>query len=287
MTTDNEPEQQQIDHWLKVAQETIDRSWQDYHSNFYEKENIPIQAFYTGLADAYAELARAQFLNGEPRNVFRSNFSKATSYIIKSFKMAYDKSDPDYVGDKEPPDNSGFGYGYVDWSEVSERTFIEGMHYALMGADFDIARELAKLFRNPPDGGMKEKEVSRYAHALKFALMGVKDPGKELLRKTLNERKTKKTKDPLKLNYLTLSHALYGILDNDEALFNKGLELQIAFNQPYAQGEEKDTVYEFICDNAVALANLAISYKIRVTVEHYTLPKGMLMQPEDPDSWFA
>ncbi|MFW5443140.1 MAG: Imm49 family immunity protein [Methylococcaceae bacterium] len=277
MTEYTAPEQQQIDHWLNVANEFIEEVLSNYQSNFYQVKDLPIQAFYTTIATAYTELAYAQFLNGEAPEIYRANLSKATSYIIKSFKMAYDKNDPDYVGDKKETDFSGFGYGCVDWFSVGEGVFIEGFHYALMSADFEQGRELSTLFRDRPDGRKLDKEIHRYAHALKCAALGEKEQGKALLKQTIDEGKGKKTKSPLKLNYQTLSHALYGILDNDEALFNRGLELQLHLHEPYARGEAKDTSEEFICDNAVALANLAIAYKIPVTVEHHLLPKDMLI----------
>ena len=288
MTADNQPEQHQIDHWLKMAQKNIDFEFMDINSNFKrsEENDLSVQSLYTSLASAYARLGRAQFLNGEPRQVFRASFVQAVRYIIKSFRMAYDKNDPDYVGDKEPP-NDETEYGYVDWTQVDENIFRAGINWALMGVDFDIARELAGLFRNAPDGGIESRIINRYAHALKFAVMGAKDPAKALLTKTLNEMRGKKPRAAYKINFLTLSHTLYGIITADETLFNQGLDAHLSFYQSHAKGEAKDTSEEFICDDAVALANLAIGYKIKVTVEHYTLPKGMLMQPEDPDSWFA
>lgn len=274
---ESKPEQQQIDHWLKVARETIDRRWVNYDSGFYEKEDLPIQNLYTGLASDYADLARAQFLNGEPPSVFRTNFSKGVGYIIKNYKMAYDKSDPDYVGDQPATDSSGFGYGCVDWGNVVEDTLIEGIHYAFMGADFESAQELVGWFHDPAKEHLS-KEITRYGHALKHALRGEKDAAKDLLKQTLDEAEGKKIKSPLKLNYLTLSMALYGILDDDEELFNEGLEMQLALHQSYAQGEAKDTDEEFVCDEAMALANYGLHCGLQVTIEHNLLPKGLLIQ---------
>lgn len=279
MTTDHEPEQQQIDHWLKESHESIARIWKKYHSGHYEKEDLPIQTFYAGLGDVHADLARAQFLNSEAIKVFRGNFAKAASYILKNFKMAYDENDPDYVGDQKETDTSGFGYGCVSWWLVGETTFVDGIHYAFMAADFDTAHALANFFRNRPDGRMQDKEVNRYAHALKNTLLGDIDAAKALLKPSLDELRVKKTKDLFKLNYITLSVALYGILDNDEISFNKGLELYLSLDQAYAQGEGKDTDYEFICSEAVALANLGIHFNLNVMVDYYTLPKGLLIEP--------
>jgi len=258
MTTDQEPEQHQIDHWLKVAQESIVRILKNYESGHYEKKDLPIQAFYTGQGSNYPDLARAQFLNSEPPEIFRENFSKGAGYILKNFKMAYDETDPDYVGDKPPTDHSGFGYGCVSWFKVGETTFIEGVHYAFMAGNFDTARELATWYKNPEKAYLRgEKEVNRYALALKHTLLEDIESAKAELTPTI-ESLVKTSKDPFKLKHILLSISLYGILDNDEAAFNKGLELYLDFDQKYAQGEEKDTDYEFVCDEAVALANLGI-----------------------------
>jgi len=71
---------------------------------------------------------------------------------------------------------------------------------------------------------------------------------------------------------------LLGIANQDGALFNKGLQMQLDFYQGDAQGELKDTDEEFICDYAVALANLGLHYGLAVIVEHATLPKGLMAQ---------
>ncbi len=129
----------------------------------------------SGLINDYVELARVQFLNGDAPEIYRANLSKATRHIIKSFKMAYDKNDPDYIGDKNETDFSGFGYGCVDWFSVGEGVFIEGFHCALMASDFNQARELARLLRDRPDGRKLDKEINRYARALKCVALGEKD----------------------------------------------------------------------------------------------------------------
>ena len=54
--------------------------------------------------------------------------------------------------------------------------------------------------------------------------------------------------------------------------------MQLEFYQGDAQGELKDTDEEFICDYAVALANLGLHHGLAVTVEHDTLPPGLLIR---------
>ncbi len=290
----NQPEQQQIDHWIKVALDGLAQTEEDFKSGFYEKEGISIQSVHAGTALYHATLARAKFLNGDPIDEVREEFARAARYVLKSFTMAYDESDPDYVGDRWPARNPHYTghknspvaakflspeYGQVDWSSVSETTFIRGMNYCLMAADFSLAEQLATWFQDSPDGSPMDIEVNRYAHALKHAILGGRTRAWLLLKEQREAYEARPSKrDDYRKNYYTLSTALFGIMDKNEVLFNEGLAMQLAFYQDMAQGEYKNTPMEFICDNAVALANLGIHHGLKVTVEHDTLPKGLLIQ---------
>lgn len=74
-----------------------------------------------------------------------------------------------------------------------------------------------------------------------------------------------------------MSMALYGILNNEEAVFNEGLQLHLDFYKTVAKGEIRDSEEAYICENAIALANLAIGFEMKVTVEDEHLPKGLLL----------
>ena len=262
----NTPEQEQIDYWCQTAKERIERKWSLYNEGFYEREQIPVQGHYTGLGSWHAVLARAKFLNGDPLDEVRAEFANAARHVLKSFKMAYDPSDPDYLGNK------------ADWIEVGETIAIDGMNYALMAANFDLARTLAEWFRDPGNGDLAAIEINRYVHALASTLRDEIDEAKRLMA----EQAFDYTKNPVKgpgyrTNFFTVSTALIGILDHNDELFNQGLLAQLNDYQPYAQGEMKNTDEEFICDYAVALANLGLHHGLQVTVEYDTLPKGLLI----------
>ncbi len=293
-TDPQQPEQQQIDDWLKSCQWRIDTLWEGYHEGDSKKENEPESLTYINFARYYAELARVQCLNGEPCKVFRESFSKAAGHILKCFKTAYDKTDPEYVGDKEP-DPTGWrstAYGCVCWQHVADRVFIEGIHYALMGANFEITRELAKWFRKLGENGDCGKIVYSYAHALKFAVMGLKNDGKELAQQSLNEQEVAHSVT-IPFDEPSRSRALYAILDNDVALFHSDDErwrLLCDYDARYlmklspnftGKKEELTTVSSFFAkDHAVALANLAIYYDMKVKIDHFNLPKDLILQPE-------
>ncbi len=289
----NQPEAQQIEHWLKTFSFQIDNKWKLFNSGFYEEEDLPIQGMYTSLAMFHASLARSKFLNGDPLAEVRIEFANAAKSILKSFTMAYDKSDPDYVGDKCPPPNPHYTghkdsiveakwldpvYGQVSWSDVMETEFIEGVNYALMAGDFELTQQLAEWFRDPGDGDLMDIDVNRYAHALKHALLGGRQQGWGLLKVQLDDYAKKPPKSAGDKNYFTLITILFGILEKDMEKFNEGLAAQLKFYQGYVRGEGKDTTEEFICDHAVALTNLGLHHGFHITVEHDTLPKGLLIQ---------
>lgn len=261
-----QPDQEQIDHWIKVSQTQIDGDWERFKEGYYERKVIPIQSVYTGFGLLYASLGRAHFLNGEPEEYWRAPLREAARCIIKSFRMAYDPKDPDFQGDR------------VEWSEVSEGDAISGFKYALMAADFELAQTLASLFRDPGDGDTMHIEINDFAHALSKLLLGQRKEALALAeaRMQVFERKPP-TGYNYKTNYYTLMTTLYGILIRDTVLFNKGLLEQVNFYARYAKGEGKNTSEEYICDEAVALANLGLHEGLKVTVQDMRLPTGMLI----------
>ena len=289
----NKPEQQQIDYLIEVAKERIQRKHQLYSENFYKKKNITIQTHYCGLAGWHASLARSKFLNGDPIEEVRAEFSNASRCILKSFTIAYDEEDPDYVGDKWPAKNPHYTglegsvveakwlkpkHGQVDFSEVSETIAIRGINHALMGADFELAKELASWFRDRPNGKKKDLEVNNFAHDLKRVLVDSPAKAEAELKGRLEAYMMEPPKrDDYRKNYYTFTTALRGIAGKDEACFNRGLLMVVNFYQRVASSEYKNTDEEFICDYAVALANLGVYHGLSVNVEHDTLPKGLLL----------
>lgn len=259
------PEQQQIDHWIQTASQRIKRKHELLQEDFYHQENIPLQCHYTGLADWHATLARAKFLSGAPIEAVRGQFAQAATYMVKNFAMAYDPSDPDYQADAS------------DWSSVSETAAIEGMHCGMISCNFNLASRLASLFRNRGDGYAMSIEVNRYAHALAHALKREEGEARRILDEQMAVYLKATANRGCRWNYHTLGLALEGILEMDEEKFNQGLLSQVEFYAGYAQGEARGTSCEYICDNAVALANLGIRYGLKVTVQHDVIPEGLLI----------
>jgi hypothetical protein len=264
----NVPDKEQIEHWLKVSREQLAKKQQMLDEGHYEKSGLPKQGMYTTVALSHATIGRALFLNGDPVDVARGAFAKAARCILKSFTMAYDPTDDEYQDWR------------VDWSEVVETYFIDGMNYALISADFDLAKELAGWWQDR-GGGKKPMHlpINRFTWALKYVVLG--DTGKawnDYLRISMEDFGKKPPKGyNWRSNYFTLSTALAGIALGDEGTFNDGLKMQLDFYRADANGEFKDTSYEFICDHAVALANLGLHCGLNVTVQHELLPRGLLI----------
>jgi len=286
------PTQEEIDFWIENAKKQDDRSRMLFNTGFYKENDVPHQSLYVGNSHNYASLGRALFLNHSPIEEVRNAFSEAAEQMLKNFKIAYDKTDPDYIGDIWPPNNPHYTgdknsvvkaqwlapeYGQVSWANVSETYFIEGMNYALMATNFDLAKELAMIYQDRSDGHKISIQSNRYAHALAAFIKGKRMDAWGLLREQFNDYEKKPPKSSGDKNYHSLITALFGIIDENEKQFNEGLTLQLTLYESEARGELKDTDQEFICDNAVALANLGLLHGLNVTVTHDTLPKGLLI----------
>jgi len=287
------PDQESIDSWLEVAKKSITRKWELFNNGFYEENELPQQGLYNTLSGLHADLGRALFLNKSYIEEVRHVFTEATDHMLKNFKMAYDKTDPDYLGDKWPPKNPNYTghkdseieakwlnpeYGQVSWANVSETDAIEGMNYALMAANFKLAKDLALIYQDTPDGDKLSIQSNRYAHALASFLKGKRIDAWGILREQMKVYEKKPPKSAGAKNYHSLITALFGIIDENEKQFNGGLALQLKLYESETKGELKDTDQEFICDDAVALANLGLHHGLAVTVEHDTLPKGLLIE---------
>ncbi len=147
----------------------------------------------------------------------------AARHVMKSFTMAYDESDPDYLGEA------------AKLSSVSETIGIEGMNWALMSADFKLAAEMGSHYRTRPDGDMLGLDTNRYANALALTLRDKRQPALELIMAQFEDYKKRPPKSPADRNYYSLMLALYGILAGDKAkLHEGGGELQLKSHWPYA-----------------------------------------------------
>ncbi len=274
-------DQEDIDFWIKQNTKFIELRNQNYQSGWYEERDLPLQAYFSGKAMDYAGLGRARFLNGNPLEKVRTTFTEAALNIVKCFTMAYDLTDRLYVGDKSKPKKQpSSNYGQVDWAEVGETQAIDGLNYALLGANFEVARQLASWYQDSKDGHKMDPVVNRYIYAYKYALLGELEKGQALLQVTLDEYHAHPPKHIGDINYFFRSMMLQGILVRDEHLFNESLALHLKFYKKLIIPAEDywGSDEEHISDDAVALSNLAIDAGLQVTVENDLLPPELLIK---------
>lgn len=252
------PTPEQINHWLAFTEKWIPRKLAKLEREPHR------QATHTTLAETYASHGRSKFLRGDPLPEVREAFRQAALHILKSFTMAYDPEDPNYQGDQADP------------SCTTETLAIDGFNYALIADDGTVARSLAHWFKDDPGGRTLGPDINSYAHALAATISGNKKQARELLENRRKQYSSKSTNSPAELNYETLVRSLSGIVTFDDELFAEGISEQLRQYQA-SSGEIRNTDEGFVCDNAVALSNLALHCGVPVLVEHDLLPKGLLI----------
>lgn len=243
------PERLEAGGWVQFSLDNIDRQQADLAAG--ERD----QTLLTGMAVNYMTLGRARYLHAlwfqsrstrDAVKVARAAFQQATGCIEKCFRMAYDPTLPEYLGEQ------------ADWSCVTELDAIEGFTAALMASDFALARRFAPWPRRAPDNDPMDEAVCNYANALQAYLLNDSGTAAQLCRPNIDQFNPKKsTQRDYRMGYFTLSTALLGILEKNTVRFNGGLAAHLEFYEPGAlYGEEYETSEEFICDHAVELANL-------------------------------
>ena len=273
------PDQESINSWLDSAKESIDRDKKDFNNGWYEQENLPLQSYFVGMSHLYSDLGCARLLSEHPMADVCNAFSLSGKNMLQVFTMAYDPNDLLYVGDKpKREDQIGAGYGQVNWANVREIDAIDGLNWALMGKDFETARQLAFWYQDAPDGYKMEPVVNHYIYSYKYILLDRNDDAAALLKTTIEHYQAKPPKHIGHKNYYYLSHIMQGIALGDSSQVNEALLQYLAFYKKSVIPAEDywDTPEEFICDRAVALVNLAIFKGIIITAKHDLMPQGLI-----------
>ncbi len=170
------PDREGADWWIEMSLENIDHWQKEIHTG-----ETADQGTYTSMHLDYMCLGRARYLHGlwfqslstrAAVKEARAAFQKAAECIEMSFRMAYDPTLPEYLGDKS------------DWGRVSETRAISGFNAAFMASDFALARRFAP-WRPPPDGVRMDANVCNYVDALQAYLLNDSAEATRLLRANL------------------------------------------------------------------------------------------------------
>ncbi len=285
------PDREDAEWWIQHSLETIAKRQKRIEAG--ERD----QAFYTTMYLSYMRLGRARYLHGlwfqslstrAAVKEARAAFQKAAECIEMSFCMAYDPTLPEYLGDKS------------DWCRVDEVYAISGFNAAFMASDFALARRFAPWPRPPPDGVRMDANVCNYVDALQAYLLNDSAEATRLLRANLtlfeqhkarlhdgDEDAQEDQEEGGVTNYHTLSTALLGIVEKNERRFNGGLAAHLelyARDDIGPHSENYGTDEEFICDQAIALANLGLWAGLKLHTKHRLMPNDVLISAYPPIS---
>ncbi len=272
------PDRGEVDWWIEHSLKQIEKEQRNVEAG--ERD----QAIYAAMYLSYMTLGRARYLHGlwfqslstrEAVKEARAAFQQAAECTEMNFRMAYDPTLPEYMGDQ------------AEWWCVSETIAISGFNAAFMASDFALARRFAPWPRRSPDDDPMDIEVCNYVDALQAYLLKDVALATQLLRRNLDKFKQRPSSKGFRLNYHTLSMALLGIVEKNDARFNGGLAAHLEFYEHFETGvnsENEDTSQEFICDAAVALANLGLWAGLKLHTKHRLMPNDVLISAYPPIS---
>ncbi|MBI3775477.1 MAG: immunity 49 family protein [Gammaproteobacteria bacterium] len=271
------PDREDVEWWIEISLKHIAKEQKNIEAG--ERD----QAIYTSMYLNYMDLGRSRYMHGIwflhlPREAVkdaRAAFQKAAECIEMSFRMAYDPALPEYLGNQ------------ADWSCVMETDGIEGFYAAFMASDFALARRFAPWPRRSPDNAPMGEEACNYVDALQAYLRNDLTTATQLLNRNLDKFKKRPSSKGFRLNYHTLSMTLLGIVEKNAVRFNGGLAAQLEFYERFETGvnsENEDTSQEFICDDAVALANLGLWAGLKLQTQHRLMPTDLLISAYPPIS---
>ncbi|RBP78504.1 immunity protein 49 of polymorphic toxin system [Shewanella putrefaciens] len=259
--------QAEIEEDIKFNQEIIERAKSLKEAGFYEQNEIEAETVYAGWAMKYAGLGMAYALHADWA-LAKEAFQTAAEYQLKPLQMAYDPDYPDFLGDAIA--EGGQAISVVDC-----------FNYAMAAGDLAIAKQACGLFpaqwrpRNSKPGTADD-----FVHALHAWFSGDKLRAAGFCQKSMEAYIAKPSKKVTgRSNYYTLHLALWGIIINDQSVFDTGIQKQLEICHHEARyGEWKGMVEGHFAEYALALTNLAIQAGMKHQVIDPFIPEGLVWQ---------
>ncbi len=259
--------QAEIEQGIKSNQELIERAKGLKEAGFYEQNEIKAESVYCGNAMEYAGLGMAYALHAD-WDLAKKAFQTAAEYQLKPLQMAYDPDYPDFLGDA-----CTRGAQAID--------IVDCFNYAMAAGDLAIAKQACALFpaqwraRNSKPGTADD-----FVHALHAWFCGDKLRAAGFCQKSMEAYIAKPSKKITgRSNYYTLHLALWGIIINDQSVFDTGIQKQLEICHHEARyGEWKGMVEGHFAEYALALTNLAIQAGMKHQVIDPFIPEGLVWQ---------
>lgn len=257
------PTPREIADWAREAQHDISLI-----------QNVENQDAFTLRYDCHMGLGRALYLKGDPVKEIRNEFVLAASQIEAMFCE---------VSAAPNPVISTFN------RHAAEVHALEGLVASLMANDLDAARRLSTTIQGLPesseDGDSPLDERRHFLRTLMRYLDGQTFDTQESLRQSTRIYRNRRLSEmDARTYYFTLHTMLHGIVERNANLFNTGLAAHLEFYEWMLRnnGSEIDRPVSFICDTALAFANLGLAARLKVWTRHMLLPTTLLGPSHTP-----
>lgn len=256
-----------IEQDIESALEDIKQRRNAEASGYYQLNDIEAETVYCAYAMEYAGLGMAYALHGD-WDLAKEAFQTAAEYKLKPLLMVYAPDHPDFIGDE--------GIRGSDAIDV-----VACFNYAMAAGDLAIAKQACALF--PLEwrpGNSKPETADDFVHALQAWFRGDKVRAAGFCQKSMEAYIAKPSKKiTYRSNYYTLHLALWGIIINDQSVFDTGIEKQLEICHHDARyGEWKGMVEGHFAEYALALTNLAVQAGMKHQVIDPFIPEGLVWQ---------
>ncbi|TWU63810.1 hypothetical protein AYI74_17085 [Shewanella algae] len=228
-------------------------------------KNKKLEKYYWGRGFDQASLAMSYALN-QKFDEAKAAFKKAAEYQLRPLKMAFDPTDPEFIGE-----NVVMGNEAIDVASC--------FNCAMAAGELAIAKEACLLYPEGHfPGNPKPDTADDLVHALKAWFNGDHDKASAHCQKRLDEYTAKPSKKiTFRSNYFTLHLALWGIIHKDALSFEDGIKRNLAIWHHGARyGEESGTTRGHYAEFAVALTNLGIHAGMEQPVVDPFIPQGLV-----------
>ncbi|PIW59598.1 Imm49 family immunity protein [Shewanella sp. CG12_big_fil_rev_8_21_14_0_65_47_15] len=259
--------QAEIEQDIESELERIKRRRNAEASGYYQINDIEVESVDCAYAMEYAGLGMAYALHGD-WDLAKEAFHTAAEYKIKPLLMAYSPEYPNFLGDA-----CTRGAQAID--------VVDCFNYAMAAGDLAIAKQACGLFpaqwrpRNSKPGTADD-----FVHALHAWFSGDKIRAAGFCQKSMEAYIAKPSKKITgRSNYYTLHLALWGIIINDQSVFDTGIQKQLEICHHEARyGEWKGMVEGHFAEYALALTNLAIQAGMKHQIIDPFIPEGLVWQ---------
>lgn len=257
----------EIEQDIIFFQDIIEERRNAEDSGYYRINDIEAESVYCAYAMEYAGLGMAYALHGD-WVLAKEAFQTAAEYQLKPLLMAYDANSPIYLGDS-----------ITRGAQADDA--IDCFNFAMAAGNLTIAKQACALFpRKYRIGNTKPDTIDDLIYALNAWFSGDKPRAAGFCQKSMEAYIAKPSKKvTYRSNYYTLHLALWGIIINDQSVFDTGIQKQLEIcHHDSRYGEWNDSVRGYFADYALALTNLAIQAGMKHQVIDPFIPEGLVWQ---------